>query len=136
MGIESGSEQVRHHMKKKFSNDDIEYFVTNLGERNIDMKFLKHIERCKSLLHLIDVTNLDLNESYNQVKNELKSYSAKLLEKKELIVLNKIDLIDEETANEVIDHFSKGKNCEIMTMTTLKKESVSKIKAKLLSYVS
>ena len=40
MGIESGSEQVRHHMKKKFSNDDIEYFVTNLGERNIDMKFL------------------------------------------------------------------------------------------------
>ena len=68
----------------------------------------RHIERCKSLLHLIDVTNLDLNESYNQVKNELKSYSTKLLEKKELIVLNKIDLIDEETANEVIDHFSKG----------------------------
>ena len=100
------------------------------------MCILKHIERCKSLLHLIDVTNLDLNESYNQVKNELKSYSAKLLEKKELIVLNKIDLIDEETANEVIDHFSKGKNCEIMTMTTLEKESVSKIKAKLLSYVS
>ena len=53
-----------------------------------------------------------------------------------LIVLNKIDLIDEETVNEVIDHFSKGKNCEIMTMTTLEKESVSKIKAKLLSYVS
>ena len=101
----------------------------------LGIQFLKHIERCKSLLHLIDVTNLDLNESYNQVKNELKSYSAKLLEKKELIVLNKIDLIDEETANEVIDHFSKGKNCEIMTMTTLEKESVSKIKAKLLSYV-
>ena len=70
------------------------------------------------------------------MKNELKSYSAKLLEKKELIVLNKIDLIDKETANEVIDHFSKGKNCEIMTMTTLEKKSVSKIKAKLLSYVS
>ena len=102
----------------------------------LGIQFLKHIERCKSLLHLIDVTNLDLNESYNQVKNELKSYSAKLLEKKELIVLNKVDLIDEETANEVIDHFSKGKNCEIMTMTTLEKESVSKIKAKLLSYVS
>ena len=102
----------------------------------LGIQFLKHIERCKSLLHLIDITNLDLNESYNQVKNELKSYSAKLLEKKELIVLNKIDLIDEETANEVIDHFSKGKNCEIMTMTTLEKKSVSKIKAKLLSYVS
>ena len=58
------------------------------------------------------------------------------LEKKELIVLNKVDLIDEETVNEVIDHFSKDKKCEIMTMTTLEKSSISKIKAKLLSYVS
>jgi radical SAM superfamily enzyme YgiQ (UPF0313 family) len=40
MGIESGSERVRDHMKKKFSNDDIEYFITNIGERNIRMKFL------------------------------------------------------------------------------------------------
>ena len=51
-------------------------------------------------------------------------------------MLNKIDLIDEDTVKDVIDHFSKGKNCEVMTMTTLDKESVSKIKAKLLSYVS
>ena len=42
----------------------------------------------------------------------------------------------EDTARDVIDHFSRGKNCEIMTMTTLEKDSVSKIKAKLLSYVS
>ena len=55
---------------------------------------------------------------------------------KELVVLNKIDLIDEDTAKDIIDHFSKGKNCEIMTMTTLEKDSVSKIKAKLLSYAS
>jgi GTP-binding protein len=66
----------------------------------------------------------------------LKNYSSKLLEKKELVVLNKIDLIDEDTVKDVIDHFSKDKNCEVMTMTTLDKESVSKIKAKLLSYVS
>ena len=37
----------------------------------LGIQFLKHIERCKSLLHLIDITNLDLNESYHQVKNEL-----------------------------------------------------------------
>ena len=74
--------------------------------------------------------------SYEQVKNELKNYSSKLLEKKELVVLNKIDLIDEDTVKDVIDHFSKDKNCEVMTMTTLDKESVSNIKAKLLSYVS
>ena len=102
----------------------------------LGIQFLKHIERCKSLLHLIDITNLDLKESYDQVKNELKNYSSKMLDKKELIVFNKIDLIDENTAKDVIDDFSKDKNCEIMTMTTLNKESVSKIKAKLLSYVS
>lgn len=40
LGIESGSESVRHHMKKKFSNDDLDYFIHNLGKRNIKMKFL------------------------------------------------------------------------------------------------
>jgi len=102
----------------------------------LGIQFLKHIERCKSLLHLIDITNLDINESYEQVKNELKNYSSKLLEKKELVVLNKIDLIDQVTVKDIIDHFSKDKNCEIMTMTTLEKDSISKIKAKLLSYAS
>ncbi len=40
LGIESGSESVRNHMKKKFSNDDLDYFIHNLGKRNIKMKFL------------------------------------------------------------------------------------------------
>ena len=44
-------------------------------------------------MHLIDITNLDLNESYEQVKNELKNYSSKLIDKKELVVLNKVDLV-------------------------------------------
>ena len=52
------------------------------------------------------------------------------------MVLNKVDLVNEDTVKDVIEHFSKGKNCEIMTMTTLEKDSISKIKAKLLSYVS
>ena len=46
-------------------------------------QFLKHIERCKSLLHMIDITDADLKKSYNQVKNELKNYSSKLSKKKE-----------------------------------------------------
>jgi radical SAM superfamily enzyme YgiQ (UPF0313 family) len=40
IGIESGSESVRHHMRKKFSNEDLDWFITNLGERRIKMKFL------------------------------------------------------------------------------------------------
>ena len=99
-------------------------------------KFLKHIERCKSILHLIDITNENLNKSYNQVKNELKNYSSQLMKKKELIVLNKTDLMNEETTIKIVKEFSKNKNCEVLTLSTIKKESISKIKAKLISYVS
>ena len=128
---------VASYDDKEITIADIPGLVEGAHEGvGLGIQFLKHIERCKSLLHLIDITNLDLNESYDQVKSELENYSPKLLEKKELVVLNKIDLIDEETVKDVIDHFSKNKNCEIMTMTTLEKDSISKIKAKLLSYVS
>ena len=102
----------------------------------LGIKFLKHIERCKTLLHLIDITNNDLQAAYNQVKNELKNYSPNLLKKKELIVFNKIDLIDDELVKEIVSEFSKQINGEILTLSTLKKKSVSKIKSKLVSYVS
>ena len=102
----------------------------------LGIQFLKHIERCKTLLHLIDITNNDLLESYNQVKNELKNYSPDLLKKKELIVLNKIDLLDEKIAKEITNEFSKKINSEILTLSTFKKESILKIKTKLISYVS
>ena len=102
----------------------------------LGIKFLKHIERCKTLLHLIDVTNSDLEKSYRQVQNELKSYSLDLLKKQELIVLNKIDLIDEVSLEEKIKNFSQKLNKEILTLSTLQKNSVLNIKAKLISYVS
>ncbi len=99
-------------------------------------QFLKHIERCKSLLHLIDITNENLIESYNQVKKELKNYSSELTKKKELIVLNKIDLVDEDIVKKKIKDFSKNSKSEVLTLSTLKKNSVSKIKSKLISYAS
>tara|TARA_B100001121_G_scaffold183357_1_gene160035 strand:+ start:3255 stop:4238 length:984 start_codon:yes stop_codon:yes gene_type:complete len=102
----------------------------------LGIKFLKHIERCKTLLHLIDVTNSDLEKSYRQVQNELKSYSLDLLKKQELIVLNKIDLIDEVSLEKKIKNFSQKLNKEILTLSTLQKYSVLNIKAKLISYVS
>ena len=102
----------------------------------LGMQFLKHIERCKSLLHLIDITNDDLKKSYKQVKNELKKYNSKFIKKKELIVLNKIDLIDEKEIKKIVKDFSKNVKSEIVTLSTLEKMSVSKIKAKLISYAS
>ena len=102
----------------------------------LGIQFLKHIERCKSLIHMIDITNDDIKKSYNQVKNELKNYSTKLSKKKELIILNKIDLIDKKKVKDILNNFSKNTKSEVITMSTFEKKTISKIKAKLISYVS
>ena len=102
----------------------------------LGIQFLKHIERCKTLMHLIDITDENIENTYQQVKKELGSYSKEILKKKEIIVLNKTDLLDKEEINKIVKNFSKGKESEVVTLSTLEKESVSKIKAKLLSYVS
>ena len=87
-------------------------------------------------MHLIDITDENIENTYQQVKKELGSYSKEILDKKEIIVLNKTDLLDKEEIKEIVKNFSKDKECEIVTLSTQEKESISKIKAKLISYVS
>ena len=102
----------------------------------LGIKFLKHIERCKVLLHLIDISENDLANSYLQVRDEMRKYSAELLKKEEIIVFNKIDLIDEDKINEKIKDFKKVIKKSAFITSTLDKKSVSDIKSKLLNYVS
>ena len=102
----------------------------------LGIKFLKHIERCKTLLHLIDVNEDNLINIYKQIRNELKKYSKELAKKNELIVFNKIDLIDKKILNEKIKKFENKIKKKVLTLSTLNKSSVSKIKSKLINYVS
>ena len=102
----------------------------------LGIKFLKHIERCKTLLHLIDITEENIENLYKQVRNELGKYSKDLLKKDELIVFNKIDLIDKNKLKEKKDKFSKKTKNEVLTISTFDKNSVAKIKSKLIKYVS
>ena len=102
----------------------------------LGIKFLKHIERCKTLLHLIDITEDDLFISYNQVRKELSKYSKDLVKKKEIVVLNKTDLIDEEEKKENIKKLKNKLKKNIFLMSTMDKKSVSDIKSKLVNYVS
>ena len=102
----------------------------------LGIKFLKHIERCKTLLHLIDITEDDLFISYNQVRKELSKYSKDLVKKKEIVVLNKTDLIDEEEKKEKIKKLKNKLKKSIFLMSTMDKKSVSDIKSKLVNYVS
>ena len=75
---------------------------TGLGD-----KFLRHIERCKSLIHLIDITNEDILENYLKIRKELSKYSNSLLKKKEIIVFNKVDMINANEIEKKINAFKK-----------------------------
>ncbi|GGE47655.1 GTPase Obg/CgtA [Marinicauda pacifica] len=60
-------------------------------------RFLGHIERCATLVHLLDATEESPLDAYRTVRVELDAYGAGLSEKPEIVVLNKIDAVDEET---------------------------------------
>ena len=102
----------------------------------LGIKFLKHIERCKSLLHMIDITEDDLKKSYSQVRKELKNYSKDLLKKDEIVVLNKIDLLDDKEVKKIKDNFLKKYKVKLTTLSTFNKKSISDIKSKIIKYVS
>ena len=102
----------------------------------LGMKFLKHIERCKTLLHLIDVSEDNLVKNYRQIRNELKKYSNELVKKDELIVFNKVDLIDNDSLNKKVKEFEKKVKRKVLSISTLDKKLISVIKSKLLKYVS
>ena len=128
---------VASYDNKEITIADIPGLIEGAHEgTGLGIQFLKHIERCKTILHLIDITVNDVEKAYNQVKNELSRYSSELMKKKELIVLNKVDLVEDEFVKEVTNDFSKKINGEILLLSTLDKNSVSKIKAKLISNVS
>jgi len=102
----------------------------------LGIKFLKHIERCKILLHLIDISEKNLVNSYRQKKKKMTKYSSELLKKQEIIVFNKTDLVDEEEKNKKIKEFDEIIKKPTFETSTLDKKSVSDIKSKLLNYVS
>ena len=102
----------------------------------LGIKFLKHIERCKTLLHLVDITEEDLFYSYMQVRMELKKYSKELEKKKEIVVFNKIDLINKDEIKYKLTQFKKKIKKNVLLISTLDKKTLSKIKSKLIKHVS
>jgi len=101
----------------------------------LGIKFLKHVERCKTLLHLIDVSDDDLIKSYKQIRRELGEYSKELLRKKEIIVLNKIDLLSKEDLKIKKKKFEEKLRKKIIELSTLDKKLINKLKIRLLKNV-
>jgi len=77
--------------------------------KGLGIKFLKHIEKTKLLVHCISATDKNPLESYNTIRDEFKAYSKDLLEKPGIVVLTKIDLIDENELKEKLKLLKKTK---------------------------
>jgi GTP-binding protein len=88
--------------------------------KGLGHEFLKHIERCEILIHLVSLENENLFDTYNAINNELKLYSSALINKKIFIVINKID-IEEENIKiiEFKKHFKDQKIYEISAKNKL-----------------
>ena len=66
----------------------------------------------------------------------MKNYSKDLLKKNEIVVLNKIDLLDDKEVKKIKDNFLKKYKVKLITLSTLNKKSISDIKSKIIKYVS
>ena len=99
-------------------------------------KFLRHIERCKILLHLIDLTENNLLNSYKKIKSELYNYDKSLTKKKEIIFFNKSDLLDDAEINEKIKEFKKKIKNDFEIVSVYSSKDIQKIKKLLVKYAN
>lgn len=103
--------------------------------RGLGIQFLKHIEKTKILLHCIDSTDPKPHETYEIVRKEFAEYNGKLLEKKEIILLTKIDLINKETLKEKMKILKKlGK--DTLAVTLYDEGSIEKLKKIITQYIT
>lgn len=91
---------VRQHSQRSFVIADIPGLIEGAADgAGLGIQFLKHLERCRVLLHIIDLMPADLSdpvENARAIVGELEKYSPKLAEKPRWIVFNKIDLLLED----------------------------------------
>lgn len=101
-----------------------------LGDR-----FLRHVERCAVLLHLVDGTEEDVAGRYKAIRKELKLYSKTLAAKHEIIVLNKIDALLPEEVEEKVKALQKASRRKPLTMSGVARTGTKEVLRKLLPYV-
>ena len=99
-------------------------------------KFLRHIERCKILLHLIDLSEENLFNSYKKIKVELSNYDNNLIKKREIIFFNKSDLLDDNKIKEKLKEFKKQVKTNYEIVSVYSNKDIQKIKKLLVKYVN
>ena len=99
-------------------------------------KFLRHIERCKILIHLLDIKESSLVENYLKIRSELKSYDVSLSKKKEIIYFNKSDLLEKNELEEKLYIFRSKIKKKYKIISVFKKDDIQTIKKELVTNVN
>lgn len=104
---------------------DIPGLIEGASEgKGLGIKFLKHIKRTKTLAHLISFENgKDMMKVYKQIRKELGAYDKSLLEKDEIIVLTKTDMVDQKTIDKAVKDFEKLDN-SVLTLSLYDDNSI------------
>ncbi len=94
---------VQYKDYQSFTVADIPGIIEGAHEgKGLGLKFLRHIERTKVLVYLIDITSENYEADYKVLHNELKSYSKRLAQKPAMLVLSKSDLVEESEVNKLL----------------------------------
>lgn len=96
-------------------------------------QFLRHIERCQTVLHLIDITSNDVIADYNTIRAELSSYSEELARKPECVALTKCDVADEEMAQEVADALQQECGGKVFLISSAAKQGLTPLLRQLMT---
>ncbi len=96
----------------------------------LGIQFLRHIERTRLLLHVIDVSGVEGRnpvQDFNIINEELKQYSEKLANRKQIIVANKIDSMQDEKLYKELEKMAKEKNIEIFKISAVTGEGLKEL---------
>jgi GTPase len=108
---------VTHH-QREFVVADIPGLIEGAADgAGIGDRFLGHIERCRVLLHLVDATEDDPVKAYRVVRGELDAYGAGLLDKVEVIGLNKIDALEPEAVKKLAAKLKRASKADVMLLS-------------------
>ncbi|TCP88078.1 GTP-binding protein [Sphingomonas sp. PP-CE-1A-559] len=109
---------VVRHKQREFVIADIPGLIQGAAEgAGIGDRFLGHIERCRVLLHLVDANDRDVAESYRIVRDELENYGEGLTDKKVIVALNKIDMLDPELIAALSAELAEASGAEVMAIS-------------------
>lgn len=111
---------------------DIPGLIEGASEgKGLGVEFLRHIERTKVLVHLIDAWSNDVVASYNTIMQELKAYKIDLTTKPQIVVLTKVDGLDQDIVNDELKQLKKvvPKDAALFSIS-----AISKINTQALLY--